>query len=384
MKTASIFSFRDLGTNVGQTLTYTAEGFHDRGVLGRVYPRGVVETDVPSSVVDPPVPFGRYPLSALWAINEYVYGFDHRTYSTLVLDYFSSRKVGSDEADVHYYEIPGLERSLRASLEQGHESVVVAGTELATASIRRRVREYERWGIDLGVPETERDLAERRKRTYEAADSVIALSHFAKESLEGVAAHKTDVISQGVDPDAFPPKDSYGGEGFTGLFVGSINLLKGIPYLLEGWEEAGLIGDPEAELVLCGSVKADVEWLLDETPVKDLRLPGWVDPLPYYHEADVFVFPSLTEGFAKVILEAMSTGTPVIVSENSGGADAITDGREGFVVPPYDASAVADALDHFRDNPGDIERMGREARATAEMYDWDRFVDGVVDTLGLG
>ncbi|MFA1612249.1 glycosyltransferase family 4 protein [Halobellus rubicundus] len=376
----SIFSYRDLGTNVGQTLTYTAEGFFKEGVLQQVYCRGNIKTSLPDSKVTKPIPFGRYGPSFLWLLNKYVYPFDHRTHSMNLLDIFSKRKVSSDTADIHYYEIPGLKRSLNESISGGHETVIVGGTELASAALDRREQEYRKWDLDLEIPSTKRNLANRREETIRDVDHLIALSGFVKESYAkaGISANKIEVINQAVDPDKFSPGKSNEDEMFRGLFVGSVNLMKGIPYLLDGWRQAGFAADESAELVLCGNINPDAKYIIEDKRPTNLQLPGWVDPLPYYRDASVFIFPSLTEGFAKVILEAMSTGTPVIVSENSGGADIITDSEDGFVVPAYDAGEIASKLQYLRENPKELERMGDAARNTAKERTWGKFVDEVI------
>ena len=64
--------------------------------------------------------------------------------------------------------------------------------------------------------------------------------------------------------------------------------------------------------------------------------------LEQYQRADVFVLPSLADSYSLVVLEAMSAGVPVIISENTGTASVIENGREGFVVPIRDAQEIAE------------------------------------------
>jgi glycosyltransferase involved in cell wall biosynthesis len=90
-------------------------------------------------------------------------------------------------------------------------------------------------------------------------------------------------------------------------------------------------------------------------------------------EADVFVFPSLFEGFALVILEAMAAGLPVITTPNTAGPDLIEDGKEGLIVPAGDANALREAMQSLLHNPERARSMGRAAHEKAKEFTWERY-----------
>jgi glycosyltransferase involved in cell wall biosynthesis len=94
-------------------------------------------------------------------------------------------------------------------------------------------------------------------------------------------------------------------------------------------------------------------------------------------EADVYVLPSLAEGFGQSILEAMSCGVPVITTPNTCGPDLITEGREGFIVPIRDAEAIAAKLEWCIANRGALKEMGRAAGEAAQRLSWARFRETV-------
>lgn len=83
-----------------------------------------------------------------------------------------------------------------------------------------------------------------------------------------------------------------------------------------------------------------------------------------YQRADVVVFPSLSDGFGLVILEAMSSGVPVVATTSSGGPDAIEDGANGLLVQPGDSNAIATALERLMDSDLRLE-LGVRARQRA-------------------
>jgi glycosyltransferase involved in cell wall biosynthesis len=91
-----------------------------------------------------------------------------------------------------------------------------------------------------------------------------------------------------------------------------------------------------------------------------------------YDECSVYVQPSVTESFGIPVLEAMAHSRPVIVTNGAGVSELVEDGKEGFVVPIRSASAIAEKIQYFFENPQEIKRMGRNARAKAEKYTWAR------------
>jgi glycosyltransferase involved in cell wall biosynthesis len=92
-------------------------------------------------------------------------------------------------------------------------------------------------------------------------------------------------------------------------------------------------------------------------------------------QSDVFVFPSYFEGFALVLLEAMAAGLPVLTTTATAAPDIVTEGRDGFVVPPGDVDAFIEKMTFCLNNRDWIAEMGPRARATAEKFSWDAYGD---------
>jgi glycosyltransferase involved in cell wall biosynthesis len=87
-------------------------------------------------------------------------------------------------------------------------------------------------------------------------------------------------------------------------------------------------------------------------------------------ENDVFVFPSLFEGFGLVITEAMSQGTPVITTERTAGLDFIDNDDNGWLVKAGDTTALRFAIENLLANPEKIKKAGLAARETALKRPW--------------
>lgn len=94
-----------------------------------------------------------------------------------------------------------------------------------------------------------------------------------------------------------------------------------------------------------------------------------------YNSCSVYVQPSVTEGFGIPVLEAMAYARPVIVTEGAGACELVEDGKEGFIVPIRDPDAIKEKIDYFHDNPSEVKRMGKNARAKAENYSW-KIIEG--------
>jgi len=96
------------------------------------------------------------------------------------------------------------------------------------------------------------------------------------------------------------------------------------------------------------------------------------DKLPYYYSAaEVVVMPSHYESFGMVALESMACGTPVVASQVGGLAFLVQDGVTGFVVPDRDPEALADRLSLLLGDPELRQRMGKQASAYAQNFDWE-------------
>jgi starch synthase len=220
----------------------------------------------------------------------------------------------------------------------------------------------------------------------DAVDRVVVMSEASKRSFveSGVPETKVSVVTPGVDVDRFRPGAPRAADGFRVLFAGLITQRKGLSYLVDGFRQAGV---PDSELLLVGAPIGSSEPWLKTNGVRRLSWSGAGELPEIYRSADVVVLPSLVEGFGRVILEAMATGVPVIVTPNTGAADLVDDGVSGFVVPIRDAGAIADRLRLIHDNPERAREMGAAARRQAERYplaDYGRRISSLISEVASG
>jgi glycosyltransferase involved in cell wall biosynthesis len=154
---------------------------------------------------------------------------------------------------------------------------------------------------------------------------------------------------------------------FTVLSIGTVTPRKGHVDLFDALADVPI----NYSLLLRGNVDPVMEPLLNRYRGTYRFVPpvSYSELNRYYQQADVFVLPSLSESFGLAILEAMASGLPVIVSENS--ASFVTDGYDGFVVPIRDPRVIKQRLLQLREDPELRRRMGRNARRTAELFTWE-------------
>jgi len=216
--------------------------------------------------------------------------------------------------------------------------------------------------------------------TLKECDKVLALSELEKESLckYGISCSKIFLLQHGtgVDAEFFKPPKYKENEPFTVLFIGHKSLIKGVPYLLLAWKQLNL---KNAKLIIAGQQNKQILRLFKDKI--SFEAPGEVKPLKYYQKASVFVLPSLGDAFGRAVLEAMSCGLPVIISDMVGAKDIVRDGKEGIIIPSRDFKAIAESIQYFYDNRKEIKRMGKNARETAKKYSWEIFSEEIIKTI---
>lgn len=132
----------------------------------------------------------------------------------------------------------------------------------------------------------------------------------------------------------------------TVISTGSLSLRKGTPYLLDAFRLV-LRSEPNARLLLTSVIADSVKPLLEKA--SDLPI-DWSPGLPHpqlarrLRSADVFVLPSLEDGFARTVTEALACGLPAIVTPNTGAADLVVPGVSGSITPIRDSAALAETI----------------------------------------
>jgi glycosyltransferase involved in cell wall biosynthesis len=203
------------------------------------------------------------------------------------------------------------------------------------------------------------------------ADFVLAPSAYVESTLiaHGVDPSRIVQMPLGVDVDRFRPAEKQdAARSFRVLFVGQVSRRKGIRYLLEAFRSLGL---RDAELVLVGGVESPRTLQCYEGRLTHVPHVPHDEVHTLFQQADVFVYPSLHEGSALAVYEALASGLPVVTTFNSG--SVVRDGIEGYILPVRDAAAIREKLLLLHAQPELRRTMGRHARERAQMFSWDAY-----------
>ena len=265
-----------------------------------------------------------------------------------------------------------FDRQVARRLEPGDVFVGVAGQALHSLrrarqlGYRRRVlvspnshvehvaRQHRRAAAAHPIEPGWLSAAQRRKtlREYVEADEIVVQSAYARDTFlaAGVPAERLRRRDLPPLPRFAPPASPPATIGFRFLYVGRLEVTKGVAVLLDAF---AALADRDARLTLVGgfATRAMQRWV-ERAAARDARIElAGGDPLPHLHRADVFVHPSYEDGLALAPLEALACGVPALVTEDTGMKEFVLPGHNGFVVPTGDAGALAERLAAVRARP---------------------------------
>jgi glycosyltransferase involved in cell wall biosynthesis len=209
---------------------------------------------------------------------------------------------------------------------------------------------------------------DRLKAEWDLADLVLVNSEWSSDALvlQGVPREKIIVMPLAIDLDAEHWLRPVRAEGdLKVLWLGSVVLRKGIPYLVEA---ARSLLKTRIEFLLAGPLGISDRAVQTFPP--NVKLLGRVtrDQLSaVYRQAHVFVLPTISDGFAITQLEAMAHGLPVVTTPNCG--RVVTDGTNGFIVPPRSSEALVDAFLKLDSDRTLLRAMSRNCLLTVSNYD---------------
>lgn len=238
--------------------------------------------------------------------------------------------------------------------------------------------ELEKLGLGPGAwPEAFKPRWEPLRRVelreHELSDRVVVATSFSAQTLisQGVPHEKLQIIAYGVGSEFLQlgaTRAPAPAHGPIFLFTGHLSERKGLDFLLEAWSKLDIAG---ASLRLAGG--GNVKRWQRAKSWRDVTFLGQTrreQLLEEMRRADVLVFPSLFEGFALVLLEAMAAGLPVITTPNTAGPDLIHHGKEGLIIPAGDADALCAAMRTLGSDSARTTAMGRAAHEKAKQYTW--------------
>lgn len=235
-------------------------------------------------------------------------------------------------------------------------------------------------------------IVAREEREYEMADVVQVLSPFARESFlrAGVPREKLDLCHLGVNVSAFtPPAEVIDarlrrlatGEPLRVICAGNFSRQKGARFWHKVFREANVI----AEFRFVGSVARDAIDIARSIGNRaEFRAKVAQASLPKeYAWADLFVLPTLQDGFAMVVSQALAAGLPVVTTTSCGASALVEDGLTGWIIPPGSAEALGDCLKRLDADRGQLIDAVHSLRNREFSRDWAdvarEFAQSIID-----
>jgi glycosyltransferase involved in cell wall biosynthesis len=303
----------------------------------------------------------------------------------------AARLRRGDFQGVYAYE-DGAEQAFRAAAARGLKKLYdqpIGHWRAARTLLLEEAALEPAWAATLIGNDDSEEKTARKDAELGLADVVFAASSFTRRTLEASGTLKAPVVvipygAPARPASVVPPAPRAPGEKLRVLFVGGLSQRKGLSYLFAAARTlAGAI-----ELTVIGA-KPPVECAVLDRELAGVR---WIPSCPHagilaeMAAHDVFVFPSLFEGFGLVLLEAMAMGLPIVTTPHTAGPDLIADGVEGYIVPIRSAAAIVERLERLRREPELRQAMGARARARAAEFTWEsyerRLAAGVRAALG--
>jgi glycosyltransferase involved in cell wall biosynthesis len=269
--------------------------------------------------------------------------------------------------------------TLRRARELGAKTVLERGSCHIVVQDEILREEYARFGL-RGLELAHPKIIDKELMEYREADFIAIPSQFVKETFvnRGVPAAKLLLTPYGVNLTNFYPVPKQD-KVFRIIHCGNTSMRKGVHYLLQAFGELKL---PGAELWLIGGLTDEIRPFLARFASPNIRHLG---PFPelelykYYSQGSVYCLNSIEDGFGMTLLQAMACRLPVITTTNTGGADAVRDGRGGFIIPVRDVAALKEKILYFYENPEACRSMGEAARQRVQTgFTWAHYGDQAI------
>jgi len=245
--------------------------------------------------------------------------------------------------------------------------------------------EYAKYGIKFNIDQR---IIKRELKEYEQSDFVLVPSKFAQNTFKKYNIFKTKVLTFPSNNKIFKSKNKkkifFSSNKFKIIYVGSLSLRKGLPYLLDAFNRLNFKGK---ELHLVGLKTNDYRLFKHKIDFSKTILHGHLSQSKVnnlLNKSDVFVMPSLEEGAAIAVAQAMNTGLPVIVTKNTGWEEVVRKKSTGYVIDIRNSKILYQKLNHLIKNKSILEKFSRNSLKYSKNKTWDNYVsqlNQLVNTL---
>jgi glycosyltransferase involved in cell wall biosynthesis len=292
---------------------------------------------------------------------------------------WASKELAREEWDVVHCFSGSSEEVLRSLKGSRTCSLLARGSAHIRTQARILEDEKQRAGIEIDRPS--QWIIEREEREYSFADRIVVLSTFAYQTFvsEGVNSDKLKLLRLGTNARLFSASPEVidarcrrilSDTPLRVLYVGALSLRKGLSDIDRIVRKLGpegfrflFIGPVSAEARdLAGKLQLAAEFVPKQP---QNTLPRW------YSDGDVFMFPTIEDGFPVVLAQAQANALPVLTTPNCCGPDLVGEGDNGWILPIREPQAFIDRLRWCDANRPALADMVRRLYATHRIRTWD-------------
>jgi glycosyltransferase involved in cell wall biosynthesis len=342
--------------------------------------RGIPEVPVEQTILN--LPIGLVRTAAAQLLSTYR-GECVRFATYPWFDRWALRKINASDHVISSYAMAN--ECFRKARASGGKTFLEAGNSHPQQFWEIMTEEHARWGCSL--PPVYPPYHERALRMMEDVDFVLSPSRYVSDSFlrRGFTAEQIIYNPFACNLDCFLPaaKARPKDRPLTLIHTGMLGLRKGTLYLLEAFRQVRKT-HPSARLILISQIHDSMKSILSRYHDLPIQWSGSLPPrqlAELLQRADLFVMPTLEEGLARAMSEALACGLPVITTAHSGINDFIVPDKNGEIVPLRDANAVAAAVLKW----GDKIMASKQPPASlinSQQFSFDaferRFLDGIL------
>lgn len=284
--------------------------------------------------------------------------------------------VRADYDIVHAFS--GVAEEVFSSLDtKKTHKILVRGSSHIRTQARLLEEEESRAGLAVDKPSTW--MIGREEREYRLADQIVVLSTFARDSFldHGINAQHLKILPLGAQLGRFRPPASLieercqrvlSGQPLHVLMVGTFSLRKGAIDLLKLASSTG----SDFQFRFVGAIADDAKCLIrsDQSTIEFIPKQPQFELPSMYAWADLFIFPTIEDGYAVVLSQAQAAGLPILATTNCAAPDIVSPGESGWIFSIRDPDAFAHQLKWCNEHRQELAYMVKQIYATFQPRDW--------------
>lgn len=261
-------------------------------------------------------------------------------------------------------------------------SALAAANKLKLPAVADFHTNFHSYSSHYGIGWLKKPITAYLRKFHNKAHRTLVPTEALRLELEGLGFDRLQVVARGVDTALFNParrsaalRSSWQvhGDEPVALYVGRMAPEKNLPLVIRAYEEMRRIR-PELRLVLVGDGPERSRLERENPRLIFAGMRTGEDLAAHYASADLFLFPSVTETYGNVTVEAMASGLAVIAYDYAAAQQHIRHARNGVLVPFGAADEFVNLAVALAEAPDRARSLGQQARATTEKLDWSHIV----------